>query len=338
MNKKIRTAVGKPVNAVDVAKHAGVSQSAVSRFFTPGASISEKTRAKVKLAIDALGYRPNAIARSLITSQSKIIAVVLGYFSNPFYTQALARLCHELSKIGYGVLVFETNGRDAEPQIEQMLAYRVDGVLLLSANLTSELAGRLRDNGIPTVLVNRRDLGGSNPSVVADNRQGAAAIARYLSSKGHQNFVYVAGLRSSSTNRDRQNGFTATLKKLGHPPPVVLRGEYDPQVACDAVARLLKTASKSPDALFVANDHMAIAILDLLRYQFDFKVPQDLAVVGFDNIPMASSPSYQLTTYSQPVKAMVDQAVDLLIRRIEEPQYSFPTRVVPGELIIRTSA
>lgn len=337
MKKMARHQPSRPVTATDVARHAGVSQSAVSRYFTSGASISEKTRVKVKKAIDELGYRPNAIARSLITSQSKIIAVVIGYFTNPFYTRALARLWQQLSKLGYGVLVFETDGRDAEPQVEQMLGYRVDGVLLLSANLTSELAARLSDNGIPTVLMNRRDLSGSNPSVVADNRNGAAAIARHLSEKGYKYFAYVAGLRSSSTNRDRQHGFLSTLKKLGHPPPEVVRGEYDPETACAVVKQLLTTTQKPIDALFVANDHMACSVMDMLRFQLKLRIPRDIAIVGFDDIPTAAWPSYQLTTYSQPVEAMVDQAVDLLMSRIKAPQQIFPTRVVPGELIIRSS-
>ena len=330
--------LSKPIKAIDVAQLAGVSQSAVSRYFTAGASISEKTRVKVKAAADQLGYQPNAIARSLITSRSKIIAVVVGYFANPFYAQALDKLCRKLSARGYGVLIFETDGKDSEPQVEQMLAYRVDGVLLLSANLTSKLASRLGLNGIPTVLMNRRDLKGVNPSVVADNRKGACEIAKYLSSKGYKRFAFIAGLKNSSTNRDRQKGFTETLKALGHAPPVVVSGEYDPVLASAAVKTLFKNKSECPDALFVANDHMACAVLDTLRYHLKLKVPQDVAVVGFDDAPTASWLSYSLTTYSQPVNHMVDEAISLLVDRIAKPQQKFQTRTVPGELIIRTSA
>jgi len=338
MKNHLKSTSNRPVTAFDVARLAGVSQSAVSRYFTPSASISEKTRLKVKTAADELQYRPNAIARSLITSRSKIIALVLGYFSNPFYAQALAKLCQKLSALGYGVLVFETDGRDSEPQVEQMLAYRVDGVLLLSANLTSKLASRLGQNGIPTVLMNRRDLHGPNPSVVADNHKGGAAIAHYLSSKGHQRFVYVAGLKNSSTNRDRQRGFTLALKELGHTPPLVLNGDYNPDIACEAVRELFKRKSSRPDALFVANDHMAFAVLDTLRYESKLKVPKDVAVVGFDDAPPAAWPSYSLTTYSQPVDLMVNESISLLMDRIEDPQKVFRTRTVPGELIIRSSA
>jgi DNA-binding LacI/PurR family transcriptional regulator len=338
MKKQIKHALNRPITALDVAKLAGVSQSAVSRFFTPNTSISEKTRLKVKTAADQLQYRPNAIARSLITSRSKIIALVLGYFANPFYALALAKLCQKLSALGYGVLVFETDGRDSEPQVEQMLSYRVDGVLLLSANLTSKLASRLGQNGIPTVLMNRRDLHGPNPSVIADNHKGGAEIARYLSSKGRRRFAYVAGLKNSSTNRDRQRGFTMALKQLGHNPPLVVNGEYEPDVACEAIREIFKDKGPKPDALFVANDHMACAVLDTLRFELKLKVPKDIAVVGFDDAPPAAWPSYSLTTYSQPVDLMVDESISLLIDRIENPQKLFRTRTVPGELIIRASA
>ena len=231
--------------------------------------------------------------------------------------------------------MFEADTKDAEPQVEQMLSYRVDGVLLMSANLTSALSARLNDNGIPTVLMNRRDLNKSNPSVVADNRKGGAAIAHHLSERGYENFAYVAGLRSSSTNRDRPGGVLSALKKLGHAPAHLIAGEYDPDIACAAVRYFLQATDKRIDALFIANDHMACAVLDMLRFELKLKVPRDIAVVGFDDIPTASRHSYALTTYSQPVEAMVDQAIDLLMGRIENPERYFETRVVPGELIIR---
>lgn len=338
MKKKDKTIINRPVTAFDVAQFAGVSQSAVSRCFTPGASISNKTRILVQEAADALGYRPNAIARSLITAKSKIIAVVLGYFTNPFYATALAKLCQKLSLLGYGVLVFETDGKDSEPQIEQMLSYRVDGVLLLSANLTSELANRLGKIGTPTVLMNRRDLHGSNPSVVADNYKGGYEIAQYLVSKGHRHFGYIAGLRNSSTNRDRQKGFTKALKDLGMHSPVIGYGDYNPEVASNVVKELLTSSSNELDALFVANDHMACAVLDTLRFDLKLKVPKDIAIIGFDDAPPSAWPSYSLTTYSQPVDLMVNEAIDLLLSRINNPDQIFETRTVPGELIIRKSA
>ena len=170
------------VTSQDVARRAGVSQSAVSRVFTPGASFSEKTAAKVREAADELGYRPNVLARSLITGRSRIIGLVVAYLENYFYPDALERLSNALQAEGYHVLVFfarQTAG-DIEDILQEILDYQVDGIVVASVALSSQLATRCREAGIPAVLFNRSQDGPQLPTVTSDNYSGGREIARFL--------------------------------------------------------------------------------------------------------------------------------------------------------------
>lgn len=313
---------------------AGVSQSAVSRCFTPGAVIAEKTRQKILKVSAELGYRPNAIARSLITSKSKIIAVVNGYFENPFYPKALELLSEMLSLAGYRMLLFNAGPNGRDPDVDQMLQYQVDGVLLLSSTLTSDLFEILDRYGVPTLLFNRVDKNNRGASVTADNFGGGYQIGQYLIDRGHQKFGYVSGTQSSSTNRDRFAGYCQALKEAGFDTPVVLQGDYSAQISAQSVALGFQRGLQV-DALFVANDHMAIAVMDTLRLTLGMRVPHDISVVGFDDAPPASWGSYQLTTYTQPLEPMVHRAVEILTGMIEEGGVDYEHAIVAGELIIR---
>ena len=204
------------ITSADVALRAGVSRSAVSRCFTPGASVSSKTRGRVMEAAQALGYRPNAIARSLNKGRSRMIAVVLGYMDNPFYPAMLERLAERLHSRGYRLLLFTARpDGSCDELFSEILVYQVDGIILASILLTSALAQRCRDAGIPLVLVNRTTDDRNISSVTAHNRKGARAVADFLLAGGHRRFAYVAGLASSSTNHDRESAFRKRLAEAG---------------------------------------------------------------------------------------------------------------------------
>lgn len=324
----------KNISSREVAEVAGVSQSAVSRCFTPGAVIAEKTRQRILKVSADLGYRPNAIARSLITSKSRIIAVVNGYFENPFYPKALELLSEMLSRAGYRMLLFSAGPNGRDPDVDQMLQYQVDGVLLLSSTLTSDLFETLDRYGVPTLLFNRVDKNNRGASVTADNFGGGYQIGQYLLDRGHRRFGYVSGTQSSSTNRDRFAGYCAALQKAGYGSPAILHGDYDAQISAHAVIEGFRGGLQI-DALFVANDHMAIAVMDALRLSLGKRIPEDISVVGFDDAPPASWGSYQLTTYTQPLKPMVHRAVEILTGMIDAGDVNYEHALIPGELKIR---
>ena len=326
------------VTSSQVADYAGVSQSAVSRTFTPGASISPKTRSKVLAAAKELGYRPNAIARSLITSRSRIIAVVMAYLENLFYPDVLEELGRRLAAENYHVLLFTGfQDRDSDPVFDQLMQYRVDGIILASTSLSSQLSEECTVAGIPVVLFNRTTEKDSGSSVTTRNREGGKLMAEFLVAGGHKSFGYIAGLESSSTNRDRFAGFRDTLKANGFERIDVRYGNYH-RADAEAAARELLSLKKRPQAIFVANDHMAVAVMDVARYEFGLSIPEDLSIVGYDDVGPARWPSYGITSVTQPIGPMVEATVDILMDQIASGEMEPQHKLIAGELVVRTSA
>ena len=303
------------VTSLDVAARAGVSQSAVSRVFS-GASASAATIAKVRQAAEELGYRPNVLARSLITGKSRIIGLVVAYLDNPFYPEALERLSRALQAEGYHTLVFIAPDREAETDrvIQQMLDHQVDGIIAASVGLGDALTERCKAAGIPVVLFNRGQPGAGFAQVTSANRLGGARVARHLIAKGHSRIGHVAGWQGSSTGRDRTEGFCAALAEAGLEPVGVIDGDYNRTVAARAAGALV---ARGATALFVGNDHMAFAVMDLLRFDLGLSVPGQVSVVGYDDVPMAAWAGYNLTTLRQPVGRMVAAAVESLLGALE---------------------
>ena len=326
------------VTSLDVAKRAGVSQSAVSRVFTPGASASKHTIEKVRRAAAELGYRPNVLARSLITGRSRIIGLVVAYLENYFYPEVVERLSVALQEQGYHVLVFmaaPTVG-DVEGVLQEILDYQVDGIVLASVSMSSVLAEQCQSLDIPVVLFNRDQDDSRLSSVTTDNRAGGRALADLLVSLGHQRIAYIAGFEGASTQRDRELGFREGLAAAGQELFARGIGNFQHPLAQEAARRMFDCA-KPPDAVFVCNDHMAFAVMDVLRFELGLRIPEDVSVVGFDDVPPAAWPAYNLTTFRQRVNRMVAETVSTLIDRIEAKNAE-PRRVkIDGALIVRKS-
>ncbi|MCO4848132.1 MAG: LacI family DNA-binding transcriptional regulator [Yoonia sp.] len=325
------------VTSLQVAVRAGVSQSAVSRVFTPGASASAKTIEKVKKAAAELGYRPNMMARAMITGKSRIIGLVVAYLDNQFYPLALERLSNALQAKGYHILVFTaSNDNDHVARVvEELMDYQVEGIITASVGMSSELTQRCEDAGIPIVMFNRGQDGGNVSSVTSANLDGGRKVAAFLLACGHQSIAHISGWQGSSTGRDRQLGFTRTLTQAGIASRVI-DGMYDRETARAATLDLMDRRTP-PDAIFVGNDHMAFAVMDCLRGELGLSVPNDVAVVGYDDVPMAAWGSYDLTTVRQPLNRMVDATIDRLLTQIDDK--SAPPRVIEidGALIQRSS-
>lgn len=327
------------VTSLEVAALAGVSQSAVSRVFTPGSSVSPKTAEKVRKAAEALGYRPNVLARSLKSGRSRIVGLLVAYLENYFYPEVVEKLSRDLQKEGYHVLVFlaPITTTNVDQVVHEIMDYQVDGIVLASVSMSSDLAERCLATGIPVVLFNRAQDDSRMSSVTTNNRAGGFALADFLVSLGHQKIAYIAGFEGASTQRDREIGFRNGLAAAGQTLFARTEGNFvygDAQIA----ARTMFATSRRPDAVFVGNDHMAFAVMDVLRFELGLQVPEDVSVVGFDDVPPAAWPAYSLTTYRQPVDQMVAETVAMLIAKIgaERPE---PRKVVlEGALIIRGSA
>lgn len=338
MTARPRTAV----TSIDVARLADVSQSAVSRAFTPGASVSAQTRARVLDAANRLGWRPNVHARSLITKRSRIIGVVLSHLGNLFYPVALEALAQRLQRDGWHVLLFVTDADDADDVVSEILGYHVDGIVLAATTLSSTLAQRCADADIPVVLFNRvmaAGRAGTVSSVRSDNVGGGRAAARFLADAGHARIACLAGDERASTNLEREAGLREGLAERGLRVWARAIGGFDHALAREATLELFRGAGPRPDAVFAASDLMAFAAIDALRGELGLRVPEDVSVVGFDDVPQAAWPAYRLTTVRQPVAPMVEATAALLRAQLDAQGARRPEDVVvPGELVVRASA
>jgi len=327
------------VTAAAVARHAGVSQSAVSRVFTDGASASRETMAKVRKAAEELGYQPNVLARAMVSGRSRIIGLVVAYLENHFYPEVVEKLCQALQDEGYHVLVFMVSqtAEDLEQVVSTILGYQVDGIVAASVAMSSDLAQRCRDAGIPVVLFNRTQDGDEFSTVSTDNVSGGRRAAEFLLAGGHRNPGYIAGWEGASTQSDREAGFRAGLATAGRDLIAREIGNFRLDQAREAARRMF-AGPNPPDAVFVANDHMAFGVMDVLRSELHLRIPEDISVVGYDDVSTASWPAYDLTTLRQCSDAMVGHTIDILLKRIRTPDTPVQEVTIEAPLIVRNSA
>ncbi len=327
------------VTAADVAKRAGVSQPTVSRVFTPGAKVSSVKARQVRDAARELGYLPNTLARSLNAGRSYTIGIVLAYLKNPFYPEALQKLSERLSERGYHVMVFFAlnMAEEVDGVVEGLMAHQVDGIILASVSISNELTSRLEELNLPFVLFNRGQEDSALPSVTAANYAGGRMAGRFLAAGGHRQIAHIAGWQKSLNGRDRQAGFIAGLREYGLAPLAIKDSHYRRNMAMNATRELFKQ-KVVPDAIFVGNDHMAFAVLEALRCELNMRVPEDVSVVGYDDVTMASWKVFDLTTLRQPADCMVDECVSMLLGMIENKAVPSGRVEVESELVIRGSA
>ena len=329
----------KKVTSLEVAKLAGVSQSAVSRVFTPGASASKKTNEKVLSAAAELGYRPNILARSLITGKSRIIGLVVSHLDNYFYPEALELLSNALQKKGYHVLVFmasKTSG-NIDDVVDEILDYQVDAIILASIAMSSNLTNRCVAAGVPVMLFNRGQDDDRFSTVTSDNFLGGQKVARFLIAGGHKRIGYIAGWEGASTQHDREAGFIEELKQHGSSLYAREVGNFNQDEARQATRKMF-SKKEIPDAVFVASDDMAFAVMDVIRFELGLKIPEQVSVVGYDDVPVASWPAYDLTTVRQPANRMVAETVSIILECIENPETKSLRIEIDGPLILRGSA
>ncbi|MEH7401452.1 LacI family DNA-binding transcriptional regulator [Gottfriedia acidiceleris] len=327
----------KNITASDVAKSLGMSQSTVSRVFTPGASVSEETRKKVLQAANELGYRPNALARSLITRKSNIIGIVMGDIRNPFYPDVLSKFSKELSKKGYHVLfVNAENEKLSSDEVNQFLEYNVEGAVVTDASLPSSVASYLKENQIPIVMFNRYNQDSLFHAVSCDNVDGGYQIGRYLIEKGHRKFAFISGTQNTSTSKDREKGFRKALVESGY-NLITDDGDYTYEGANAAALRLL-ASNHPPDAIFCANDIMALGVIDAAK-KLGVRIPEDVSIVGFDDISLAEWTAYSLTTWKQPVNEMIEATINLLLNDIDQKESNSKpqNKSIQGKLVERST-
>jgi DNA-binding LacI/PurR family transcriptional regulator len=323
------------VTSTDIARILGVSQSTVSRAFNPKASISDKKRQMVLEGAKKLGYTPNAMARSLISRRSGLIAIVTDSETNPIYDEITRTLTCTIQEKGGQAVLCLADKQSMERAVSKAIEYQVDGLIIATSHLNGVLLDRCRDHGIQLTFINQYLNDVEASCFCSDNRQLGKEVADYLIAENYQQIAYLAGDKGSMVNEDRWDGFRDQLLEHGSNPPLYIPGSFSFQSGLDAADTLAKQ-TKAVDAVFCANDIIAIGLLEGLRGQPD--TPQ-VAVIGVDDIAMAAWPSFQLTTYRQPFTQLITAAIDELLQRIEndtmaDQAYHYFT----GELICRTTA
>nr|WP_024594141.1 LacI family DNA-binding transcriptional regulator [Pseudoalteromonas sp. TB13] len=327
----------KRVTSYDVAREAGVSQSAVSRVFRPGFSVSKKTREKVVATANEMGYRPNAIARMLITKQSGMVAVILSSRANLNYPEVLSELNKELALNNKRVLLFTLDDADElDELLENIWTFQVDGVIALAAHFDSKSLDLFAKHSTPIVLYNRNVPESNANTVCCNHDKGIKQLIDLLHQSNHKSYLIIAGPEDSDVANERREIAQNYLHTLGIQNTPVIYGDYGYKSARSALEDWL-TTNPLPDAIICSNDVMAIGVIDEIKQNLNLSVPDDVSVVGFDGISAASWYNYQITTIQQPMKQLTKAAVDILMERIENPQAAAEARVFTGSLITGNS-
>jgi DNA-binding LacI/PurR family transcriptional regulator len=326
------------VTSYDVAQLAGVSQPTVSRAFDPKGNINPETRAKVLEAAAELGYQPNAIARGLTTQRTDIVGIILGNITRSlFYPKVLVEFTRRLQTMGKQVLLFNAyETRPVDEIMPRVMSYQVDALIIASTTPGHGLIERCIKMGMPVILLNRTAPDTAANSVCSDNEGGGRLVADTLLDAGHQQLAFISGVGITATNFLRQKGFVDRILEQGAAEPIIEQGAYSYESGFEAGLRLLDR-DDPPDAVFCAADIMAMGTMDAARYRLGIKIPQEVSIIGYDDIPMAKWPTYDLTTIRQSATKMVESAIQLLAFG-SDTIATGKVVLLPGELIRRGSA
>lgn len=322
------------VTSFDVARAAGVSRAAVSRAFTPDASVSQKTREKVYQAAKDLGYRVNYLARSLTNKRSDLIGLVASGLDNPFRTQQLDHLARALIARNYRPILLPTSKEaDTSTVIGQLLHYAVSGVVVTSDAPPSHICEECAAEGVPIVLINKGEDYPFVDRVVSDDRMSGYTAVDHLLEAGATKLGVIAGTAVSYSSRRRAEAFRSRCAALGIESLLVPVAINDYRNGHEAAEKLIDMGI---DGLFSVNDYMACGVLDGLAMA---GTPRgSVKVIGHDDIPQAAWSAYQLTTFLQPCDIQTEQVIDLLTSRMSEPDAVARVEFTPVTLIKRRSA
>lgn len=324
----------------DVAQRAGVSPITVSRVINNSGYVSEETRRRVRAAIEELNYVPNILARSLRSKRTHTLALVITDVTNPFWTTVARGVEDKAVENGFSVILCNTD-EDPEKEksyIEVLLKKRVDGVIIAPVSSKGATLYILAQQSIPFVVIDRRVEGIDADLVIGDSVGGAYELTKHLIELGHQRIAIIAGPEQVSTAEDRLTGYLQALEEFGIPvdEALIKRGKFDQEAGYKLTKELLELEER-PTALFAGNNFIAIGALLALR-EGGVQVPDDMALVTFDEIPQLSAVYPFLTVAAQPAYEMGAIATELLLERLAGEREGNREVVLKAELILRRSS
>ncbi|SDU32867.1 LacI family DNA-binding transcriptional regulator [Stappia sp. ES.058] len=310
------------VSAKDVAELAGVSRTAVSRAFTPGASVSAETKAKVYAAAEKLGYQVNNLARGLLTSRTGLVALIAAEIQSPYRASLLAALSSRLQETGKVGMLINTDRSDESVAraLQKAISYRTEAAIILSGMPDASLAEICLRNGMRLVFINREEERPGALRIHLDDAVAGRQAFVSLAAAGCKRPAFASSMAGTPSLVARGVGFRAMAAEAGVQIVECASGMTSYRTGLDVGTQLLTMADR-PDGIFCATDLIACGVVDAARQRFKLRVPEDVSVIGFDDIEQAAWESYSLTTFRQPIDEIADAAVTYLSEAPnDEPQ------------------
>lgn len=325
------------VTLKDVARRAGVSSSAVSRAFTQGASVSEKTRRKVMKAADDLGYRPNALASSLTTGRTKLIGLVSNNFHNPIFLEVFDLFTRGLQERGLRpLLVNLSDETEPEKSVTMLRQYSVDGVIVASSTLPPSFAKAFRDAGVPVVHSFGRHSTSPDVHVVGiDNVACGKMAARELIARGYRKIGFLGGPESATSTQDRLEGYLDIMREnLQIESSYSFASAYSFDAGRSAMTVQLQ---QSPaQAYFCGDDVLSVGALSAVQ-SAGLSVPGDIGLIGLNDMEIAAWENISLTTIHQPVPQIISSSIELIVAMLEDPDRYPEARLFPCQVVERST-
>lgn len=330
-----------PLTLEDIARMSGVSRSTVSRVINGDPKVNDRTRTKVQEIIQSLNFQPNLAARGLAAGHTRVLGLVIpigvaSIFSDPYFPLVIQGVSSACNAHEYSVMLWLAEPKYERKTIGQILyGGLIDGVIITSMAMDDPLIDRLSESNRPFITIGRHPTNEKISYVDVDNRSGAYLGVSYAFRTGRQRVALISGPLNTVSGLDRYQGYQDTLRERGLPllTELVAEGDFSDASGYQAMKRLLP---QCPDAVFAASDAMAFAAMRAIQ-EAGLRIPEDIAVVGFDDIPPAATSKPPLTTVRQPILRTGRMAAEMLIDMIEHPNPQ-PRRVVlPTELVVRSS-
>lgn len=325
----------------DVAQAAGVAASTVSRYLNGRLPVSPATEAKILAAVQELGYVPNAQARNLARRRSGVVGFVVPEISNPYFGAIADYVVEAVERNGLLVLLCSTRSQAVRQAsyIDLLASGAIDGMLYLGSFRSNQRLAAAIDGGLPVVVVDE-PISGLPPvhTVVMDDYAGGYQATSYLISLGHRRIAFVSGPAELGSVQERHRGYCDALRKAGLDPDQQVRrdGPFTEVFGMTVLPHLL-AAPQPPTAAFVASDYIALGVISAAE-SHGIRVPEDLSVVGFDDIRFSQYMTPRLTTVRSPLERLARVGVELLFEQLQDPGAKARTEVLPVELVIRESA
>ena len=327
------------VSIKDIARVAGVSHSTVSRALRNSPLIPQSTSLRIQRIAEEMGYSASAIGRGLVKGRTEAIGVVVTSISDPFNGEVVAGLEEAANQRGYSVILATSQGLP-DREISVVRAFqsrRVDGIIVASSRVGSNYANLLADLQIPVVLLNNQHPDEFVYSVRIDNRRGAFEATNHLIALDHKRIAYLGDRHGLNSDTERREGFQQAMQESGLPVPAhfLLCGDGKMDLAMQAAFELFQGTQTKPTAILCYNDMTAVGVMEAAK-RIPLRLPEELSIVGFDDIQVAALLTPGLTTVRQPKRQLGMRAMNLLLKLLdgEETERSL---VLPGELVIRGS-